>query len=103
MSLAELVTVTPPGQVSEISAIVADNMNIGAISTDQLGDLAGSVTNVIVILLDQNIVLRLGVQRPAVLRVHIAPRLTFNHQFYTGLSQVEYHQSPGRIYGLAIT
>ena len=62
MSLAELVTVTPPGQVSEISAIVADNMNIGAISTDQLGDLAGSVTNVIVILLDQNIVLP---RRPA--------------------------------------
>ena len=54
-------------------------MNIGTISTDPPGDRTGSVTDVIVIFLDQNIVLHLSVQRPAVLRVHIAPRLTVNY------------------------
>ena len=79
MPLAELVTVTPPKQISGIGPIVVDNMNIGAISTDQPGDLTGSVTDVIVIFLDQNIVLHLSVQRPAVLRVHIALRLTVDY------------------------
>ena len=55
MSLAKLVAVAAPGHIAEITAVVADDMNICAIAADEPLDVAGWIGGIAVIFLDQEV------------------------------------------------
>ena len=113
VSLAEFIVVAAPGHVAHVGPVFADNVDIGPGAARQPRDRAFGRGRIAVVLLHEDIVLLLRIERTGILRVHIAPGGTMQNEFNGGCPQVEHHQPPGdsllaavaqeRAYGQAVS
>jgi len=102
MALAELHSVSSPGQVAEARSIISDQVNIGSVASNQRRDRPAQIMGVAVVLLDHDVVRGLGIRRMAVLRVDIAPGRPLNRRPNAPVFEVEHDHAVRRILCLTV-
>src|SRR5439155_12574853 len=73
MALAKFIAVSAPGQVPEVAAIFANDVNVCAVAADAFEHFPLGVRQTAMVLLHQNVVALIRIFRAAELRMHVAP------------------------------